>query len=160
MITLQDIPIDEINDFWDKQISYLVDDRIVTEPEEIEYFSGEEYRGVLVDHMKREPDKQHMVYFYNDGDRIGAASYCTYKSEDGKCFILDFWLFPEYRKKGLGHRCYRALEESTKEDGAVYYELNCTREDAIRFWKSLGFTENGNDEWGMPLYIKRENEPR
>ena len=134
---------------------YLVEDGIVDDSEDIEYFSDDEYRSIIKEHMLRETDKHHMVYFTTDNKRIGAAQYNTYQSEDGKCFILDFWVFPEYRGNGTGHKCFEALMEYTKADGASYYEINSTKEDSIRFWKSLGFTENGKDEYDMPLFIKR-----
>lgn len=68
-----------------------------------------------------------MIYFVEEGKKIGAAQYNTYQSEDGKCFILDFWMFPGFRGSGTGHRCFHALEEYTRSDGAVYYEINCER---------------------------------
>jgi len=95
-----------------------------------------------------------MVYFMDDNIKIGAAQYNTYQSEDGKCFILDFGVFPEYRGNGTGHKCFETLENYTRSDGAKYYELNSTKEDSIRFWKSNGFIENGKDEWDMPLFMK------
>ena len=155
MITIEEIPVENLNDFWDIHIKYLVEDAIITDEEDIEYFKSEEYRGILREHMIRARDKHHMVYFRRDGLSIGAASYCTYKSEDGKCFIMDYWIFPHFRGEGTGHHCFEVLEEYTKADGAKYYELNSTKEDSIRFWKSLGFVENGTDEWDMLLLIKR-----
>ena len=117
--------------------------------------AGEEYRGILEEHMVRSTDRQHMVFFLRDGERIGTASCCTYQSEDGKCFILDFWVFPPFRGSGTGHRCFEALERYTKRDGAEYFKLNCTKEDSARFWKSLGFAECGRDEYGLPQMEKR-----
>ena len=155
MISIEEIPIEKIDEFWDIHIKYLVDDGIISDEEDIAYFTGEEYRGILKDHMTRSTDKQHMVYFCRDGKRIGAASYCTYQSEDGKCFIRDYWIFPQFRGNGTGHRCFTALEQYTKADGAKYYELNSMKEDSIRFWKSIGFAENGKDEYDMLLFIKR-----
>ena len=105
--------------------------------------------------MLRTPDTQHMVYFVRDGVKIGASQYCTYKSEDGKCFILDFWVFPDHRGNGTGHKCFQTLMEYTKNDGAIYYALNYAKEDSHRFWASLGFSDNGTDEYGSPLMIKR-----
>ena len=141
MITIQEIPISEISEFFDQHLRYLIDEEIISDQEDIDYFSSEEYRGILKNHMLRDMDKQHMVYFIRDNVRIGAASYCTYQSEDGKCFILDFWVFPEFRGNRTGHLCFEALEEYTKLKGARYYELNSTKENPIRFWKSLGFHE-------------------
>ena len=155
MISIEEIPVEKLPEFWDIHIRYLVDDGIISDEEDVEYFTGREYRGILEDHMARETDRHHMVWFRRNGERIGAASYCTYQSEDGKCFILDFWVFPEHRGNGTGHRCFAALEQYTEADGARYYELNSVKEDAVRFWKSLGFTDNGADEYGMPLLIRR-----
>ena len=64
-------------------------------------------------------------------------------------------MFPEFRGNGIGHKCFYALESYTRADGAKYYEINSQKEDSIRFWKSLGFEENGKDEYEMPLFIKR-----
>ena len=154
MISIEEIPVERIDEFWDIHIKYLIDDGIISDEEDIAYFTGEEYRGILRDQMMRSKDQHHMVYFWRDGERIGAASYCTYQSEDGKCFILDFWVFPPFRGNGTGHRCFDALAEYTVADGAKYYELNSEKEDSIRFWKSLGFCGNGMDEYGMRLLIR------
>ena len=86
----------------------------------------------------RDIDKHHLIFFINCGKRIGVASYCIYKSEDGKCFILDFWIFKEYRNNNFGHLCLKKLEEYTKQDGARYHEINANKEESIRLWKSLG----------------------
>lgn len=155
MIQLREIQLDEIQDFWDKQIYYLVDDKIVTEEEDIQYFKSRDYRDIIEDHMRRKVDTHHVLYFVEDEKEIGATQYCTYQSEDGKCFILDFWIYPEYRGHGKGRQCFRLLEEHTKEDGAKYYELNAEGERRISFWKSLGFEEHGRDEYDMPLWIKK-----
>ena len=155
MIKIEEIPIEHIEEFWKLHLRYLTDDGIIDDEEDIAYFSGAEYRDVIKAHMRRETDKHHMVYFVDGNTRIGAAQYNTYQSEDGKCFILDFWVFPEFRGKGKGHECFHALEAYTKADRAAYYEINSQKEDAVRFWKSLGFAENGEDEYGMPLFIKR-----
>ncbi len=157
MIKIEEIPVERINEYWNIQFRYLVNDEMITTEEEKEYFQSSEYRDVLKSYMLRTPDTLHMVYFVRDGLKIGASQYCTFKSEDGKCFILDFWVFPEFRGKGTGHECFQALYEYTQSDGAVYYALNYAKEDSRRFWLSLGFTDNGTDEYGSPLMIKRAN---
>ena len=154
-ISIEEIPAERIDEFWEIHIKYLIEDGIIADDEDVEYFTGNEYRGILESHMKRSTDRHHLVYFIEDGIRVGATSFCTYQSEDGKCFILDFWVFPEYRGDGTGHRCFEALERYTREDGALYYELNSEKEGSVRFWRSIGFSENGADEYGMPLYIRR-----
>ena len=155
MITIEEISPEQLGEFWPLHIRYLLEDGIVSDEEDIAYFQGPEYRGILESHMRRTVDRHHMVYFRRQAERIGAASYCTYAGEGGKCFILDFWVFPEYRGNGTGHRCFKALEQYTEADGARYYELNSSKDASVRFWKSLGFTDNGRDEYDMPLLIRR-----
>lgn len=155
MIELEDIPIEQINEFWDAHLRYLLEDGIVTDEEDIEYFASEEYRGVIRAHMLRERDRHHMIWFVRGDTRIGAAQYCTYRNEGGKCFVLDFWVFPPYRGSGTGHECFAALERQTRASGAKHYEINSEKPDSVRFWKSLGFVENGVDEYGMPLFVKK-----
>ncbi len=155
-ITVEEIPPDQIGSFWDAHLRYLIEDEIITGQEDIDYFSGDPYRHILEAHMERVPDTQHMAWFVRNHIRIGAASWCTFHSEDGKCFILDFWVFPPYRGDQAGHQCFHALEEYTWKDGAAYYALNSQKEDSVRFWKSLGFAEAGTDEYGMPVFVKRQ----
>ena len=156
MIKIEEIPVERASDFWKIQFSYLVDDGMVVTEEEKKYFSSDGYRGHLEGLMKRDPDKLHMVYFVRDGVRIGASQYCTFQSEDGKCFILDFWVFPEYRGAGTGHDCFDILKDYTKADGAIYYALNYAKEDSHRFWLSNGFVDNGEDEYGSKLMVRRQ----
>jgi len=116
-VSIQEIPVERIDEFWNIQFRYLVNDKIITTEDEKAYFQSAEYRDVLKGHLLRTPDKLHMVYFMRDGVRIGASQYCTYKSEDGKCFILDFWVFPEYRGNGTGHDCFQAENRFDQSDG-------------------------------------------
>lgn len=154
IVTIEEIPVERIDEFWKIHLEYLIRDEIISDDEDKAYFQSDEYRSLIRSHMIREIDKHHLIYFIYNGEKIGAAQFNTYQSEDGKCFILDFWVFPEYRGSGVGHQCFSALEEYTKRDGALYYELNCEREIAKRFWYDNGFIDNGVDEYDMPLMIK------
>ena len=51
MIDIREISVYETNEFWDKHIKYLIEDEIVTDKEEIEYFSSREYRDYLENRM-------------------------------------------------------------------------------------------------------------
>lgn len=155
MVTIEEIPVERIDEFWKIHYAYLIGDGMVVTEEEKAYFSGNEYRDHLKGLMQRDQDKLHMIYFVRDDIKIGAAQYCTYQSEDGKCFILDFWVFPEYRGDGTGHACFNALTTYTKADGAVYYALNYVKENSHRFWLSNGFVADSEDEYGSKLMVKR-----
>ena len=47
MVIIQEIPVARINDFWNIQFQYLVDDGMITEDEEKAYYQSAEYRDVL-----------------------------------------------------------------------------------------------------------------
>ncbi len=153
-ISIEEIPVERIDEFWKLHFQYLLDDEIITDQEDRAYFQSGEYRDTIQSQMIRLVNRHHMVYFVRGGVRIGAAQYNTYQTEGGKCYILDFWVFPEFRGNGTGHRCFAALEAYTKDGGAVCYEINCVKENAHRFWRSLGFEDQGVDEYGMPVMTK------
>lgn len=121
--------------------------------EDREYFLSQEYRDRIKALCSRETDRAFAMFFEQDGNRIGFCLYCTYLSEDGKCFILDFCVFPEYRRRGLGKRCFEALIALEGTRGAKYYELNTHSVRSMRFWESVGFHQNGLDEHGSTLMI-------
>ena len=77
-----------------------------------------------------------------------------FTSEDGKCFIMEFCVYPEFRGNGTGKECAGVLLDWAKENGALYAELNHGSNQRRRhFWETVGFIENGADEWGEPLMI-------
>lgn len=158
MIKIKEILKENIEEYWNLHWEYL--NRNIFphstlgnefDEEDKEYFRSKEYRGVMENYMDRNPDKAHFIYFYREGVRIGAAQYVTYKSEDGKCFLMEFWVFPECRGNGTGHECYYALKEYVKNDAATYFMLNVSNERNHKFWTSIGFSDYGLDEWGEPL---------
>lgn len=144
-------------EYWKKHEEYLVRDIFpnctIGSPltkEDEEYFLSDDYRNHMNALCDREVDKAKIVFFEREGTKIGFCSYCTYNSEDGKCFIIDFCIYPEYRKKGYGKACFRQLQKEETE--ALYYELNLSNEVNESFWKSLGFQYNGFDGYGSILY--------
>lgn len=36
----------------------------------------------------------------------------------------------------------------------ILKQINSTKENSIRFWKSIGFTPNGKNEYDIPLFYK------
>jgi GNAT superfamily N-acetyltransferase len=114
---------------------------------------SEDYRNCIDALCSRSVDKAYRVFFESDGVRVGFALYCTYLSEDAKCFILDFCIFPEFRCKGLGKRCFEALTERAAQEGAEFFELNTHCRRSMRFWQSIGFAYNGYDRHGSILLL-------
>ena len=122
--------------------------------EELAYFLGEEYRGQIEALRKRERDPLHFLFLRRDGEEIGFAMPVLYGSEDGKCFLLEFCVYPAFRGNGTGHACAEALLAWARARGMRYAELNCGGDPRRpRFWGRLGFRPNGADEWGEPLML-------
>ena len=141
--------------FWEQLHTYHKRD-IFPDPnsEDLEYFLGSEYYDHMMKIHSRPQDRCHFLFFHRDGQDIGFAMPVIYTTEDGKCFIMEFCVYPEFRGNGTGKECARVLLDWAKEHGALYAELNHGSNQRRRhFWETVGFMENGADEWGEPLMI-------
>jgi len=90
--------------FWEQLHSYHKRD-IFPDPEDenLKHFlSDTEYR-VQIEHVhNRLQDRCYYLFFERNGQDIGFALPAIFTSEDGKCFILEFCIFPEFRGGGTG----------------------------------------------------------
>lgn len=145
----------DIEKFWIQLHIYHKRD-IFPDPEneDREYFLNDsQYRAHIELLHARETDRSRYLFFCRDGEDIGFALAVVYGSEDGKCFLLEFCVFPEHRGKGTGTECAEAFLCWARGEGAKYAELNFGTVQRQRFWSRLGFVRNGCDEWGEPLMI-------
>ena len=144
---------EEIAEFWQQLYTYF-DRDIFPNPqdEDREYFFGPEYRQMIEKLHSRKENPIHWLFFNHNGIDIGFSQAVIYETEDGKCFILEFCIYPEYRGNGTGTRCAKAVLLWAKENGALFAELNNGGDPRRRnFWNRIGFEDNGEDEWGVPL---------
>ncbi len=142
--------------FWQQLLTYFIRDIFPNpEDEDREYFlSDTEYRAHMQKIHDRPQDRCHYLFFHRHGQDIGFAMPVIFNTEDGKCFIMEYCVYPEFRGSGTGKACAAVLIDWARENGALYAELNYgSNERRFRFWESLGFVENGVDEWGEPLMI-------
>ncbi len=152
----------ELAIYWEKRNAYMREDIIpnctLGEPiskEDEEWFFSKEYYDHIMGVYSRDVDKLYIVYFELRKKNIGFCVYVTFHSEDGKCFIVDFCIFKEYRNQGLGKKCFHLLEHKELERQATYFALNLSNENNQRFWKSLGFKESYYDEYNNLVYTYR-----
>lgn len=145
----------DVEAFWAQLYTYYRRD-ILPDPEDEAraHFLGGEYRSHMQAVHDRPQDRCRYLFFVRDGADIGFALPIIFTSEDGKCFLTDFCVFPEFRGGGTGTQCAQALLQWAKARGSQYAELNyggdARRE---RFWARVGFIPNGMDEWGEPLML-------
>lgn len=145
----------DIEKFWSELHTYHKRD-IFPDPEneDREYFLNDaEYRTHIDTLCLREHDRCRRLFFSREGVDIGFALAVIYDSEDGKCFLLEFCVFPEYRGGGTGTACARVFLRWAGESGAKYAELNVNTAQRERFWSRVGFRPNGRDEWGERLML-------
>ena len=151
----------DIEVFWAQLYAYYRRD-ILSDPEDgdREHFLGGEYRSHMQAVHDRPQDRCWYLFFERDGADIGFAMPVIFTSEDGKCFLTDFCVFPEFRGSGTGTQCAQALLRWAKERGAQYAELNYGGDARRkRFWSRIGFLPNGRDEWGEPLMLLPPEDP-
>ena len=158
-ITIKELTAQEdTSRFWEELYAYFRRDMFPDDgsdpdrEENLEYFLGAEYRAAIEGLHEREEDPLYYLAFLRRGTEVGFAMPVTYPSEDGKCFIMEFWVLPEFRG-GTGRDCAAALLDWARGQGASYFELNAEDEPRRRFWASLGFLPNGMDEWGKPCML-------
>lgn len=123
--------------------------------EDLSYFVGPKYRSAIENLHDRKTDPLHYIFFQRNGTDIGLTMTVTYSNEDGKCFILEFCVFPQFRGNGTGRACAAALLTWAQERGASYFALNADTNQRQRFWGYSGFQISGEDENGLPLLIYR-----
>lgn len=111
------------------------------------------YRAAIQALHDRHTDPVRYLLFWRGGRAIGLALTVVYAAEDGKQFILEFCVFPPFRGGGTGKACAAALLAWGRQQGAQFAELNCDTLRRQRFWASLGFALNGQDQWGTPLML-------
>ena len=145
----------DVTVFWEQLHAYHKRDIFSgSDNEDLEYFLGSEYHDQMMKIHERSQDCCYYLFFHRDGQDIGFAMPVIHTSEDGKCFIMEFCVYPEFRGKGTGKECAKMLLNWARENGALYAELNYgSNKRRQNFWKSVGFIENGADEWGDPLMI-------
>lgn len=148
--------------FWGQLHTYHMRDIFPdSEDENHKHFLDDtEYRAQIQRVHDRQQDRCYYLFFHRDGQDIGFALPAIFTSEDGKCFILEFCVFPAFRGSGTGRTCADALLSWAKMRGARYAELNYGGDERrLRFWKRVGFVENGADEWGEPLMLLPPADP-
>ena len=141
--------------FWEQLHAYHRRDIFPgSDGEELGYFLSPEYHDHMMKIHSRPQDRCFFLFFQRDGQDIGFAMPVIFTSEDGRCFIMEYCVYPEFRGNGTGRECAGALLDWAKENGALYAELHYGGDERRRrFWKAVGFIENGADERGRPLMI-------
>ena len=95
------------------------------------------------------PSDRHLELCYADEVLIGFL-YGKIDHQDHKGFIkpgfgyiMEFFVRPEYRRKGYGKRMFRRLESLFRSDGATRMYLTPDAVTGVPFWIAMGFHRTG-----------------
>ena len=156
---------EEFKLFWDMHYEYMNRDIFpndelgleITEKEG-EWFFSSEYKEHMNKLFLRDIDKAYPILFKKEKEVVGFCMYCTYHSEDGKCFIIDYCILPEFRNDNLGTSFFNKVKEIEVSKGAKYFELNVSNKRNMNFWLKQGFNFNGIDDYGsVKLTTKKDD---
>ena len=156
---------EEFKLFWDMHYEYMNRDIFpndelgleITEKEG-EWFFSSEYKKHMYKLFLRDIDKAYPILFKKEKEVVGFCMYCTYHSEDGKCFIIDYCILPEFRNDNLGTSFFNKVKEIEVSKGAKYFELNVSNKRNMNFWLKQGFNFNGIDDYGsVKLTTKKDD---
>lgn len=70
--------------------------------------------------------------------------------------ILEFYIRPGYRRRGLGRAMYRRAVEVLQIWGANRLQLTADPVSGVAFWQAMGFKPNGkyDENHGYPIWEK------
>ncbi len=97
---------EEFKLFWNMYYEYMNRDVFPNDElglelteEDTKWFFSIEHKSHMYGLFSRDIDRAYPTFFLRNNKIVGFCSYCTYHSEDGKCFIVDYCIFPEFRNK-------------------------------------------------------------
>lgn len=108
---------------------------------------------------------RHLELCYADEMPIGFL-YGKIDHEDHKGFVkpgfgyvMEFYVKPDYRRKGYGKAMFHRLEQLFKTDGATMMYLTADPITGKPFWEAMGFLNTYEKSPENQLYIYEKNIP-
>lgn len=104
----------DIEVFWAQLYAYYRRDILPDlEDGDREHFLSSKHRSHMQAVHDRPQDWCRYLFFERSGTDIGFAMPVIFTSEDGKCFLAEFCVFPEFRGGGTGTQCAQGLSSLT-----------------------------------------------
>jgi len=88
-------------------------------------------------------------FLYARVDHDNQKGYCR----PGWGYILEFYVKPEYRRKGVGREMFRRLEALYRCHGVIRMYLTADPVTGRPFWEALGFENTGDIHPDNRLFI-------
>ncbi len=131
---------------------------------EIQNKTDNEIAGWLIGriNIQGQRDTMHLELIYSDEILVGFAMYAIDLGgikgivEAGLGYIMELYILPEYRRKGIASKVFSHMENVLQNQGALQIYLTPDSGSGIPFWKNAGFRDSGKTDPDnkMPIYIK------
>lgn len=144
--------------FWklfDNYINELSLNASLGDEFDLDYFYSDEYREAIEKLRIRCTNALRIFFINKEEIIIGFLMYVTYFDEGGKCFLMEYYIEPNYRNLGYGKLAYLKAEKHINDEGALYIELTPTNEANERFWSSVGFKKSEDMDEDNKYYYRR-----
>ena len=148
----------DVATFWklfDSYINELSINASVGDDFDLDYFYSDEYRDAIEELRIRDRNPLRILFINKEEEIIGFLMYVTYFDEDGKCFLMEYYIQPNYRNLGYGKLAYLNAENHINDEGALYIELTPTNESNERFWGSVGFKKSEDMDEDNKYYYRK-----
>lgn len=100
----------------------------------------EKFLQSMID-LQGQPSRWLLLY-KNDDEYVGFAHIRYGGDRPGWGWMLEFYIKPEYRRRGFGTLFYYKCESILREKNASSFWLT-TNPDAVGFWESVGYKGTG-----------------
>ena len=106
--------------------------------------------------------EMHFELFYCDDLLIGFANFAIDTGtvygliEAGYGVVMEFYIAPNYRRKGYGKILFGHIEKALKSDGTQHIYLTPDLVTGEAFWVAMGFRDTGkvDPDNKLPIYLK------
>jgi len=97
-------------------------------------------------------DDQPAGFLYGKVDHKEHKGYV----KPGYGYVMEFYVVPQFRRKGIGTAMFHHLENCFKMDGATQMYLTTDTNEGISFWEWQGFVNTGEEspDNSMAIYEK------
>lgn len=131
---------------------------------EVEHLSDDEIADWLDARIKIQGkrDTMHFELIINNDLLVGFAMYAIDLGgikgiiEAGYGYIMELYIMPDFRRKGLASEVFIHMEDILKNQGAQRMYLTPDPVNGVPFWESVGFSDCGkiDPDNKMPIYLK------
>jgi len=106
-------------------------------------------------------DMHFEIAFYND-IALGIAMFAIDSGtvygllESGYGTVMEFYILPQFRRKGFGEEFWYHIEETLIQEGAQSFYITPDAVTGIPFWEKMGFADSGliDPDNKQPIYTK------